>query len=340
MATKTIDAKHGGLFGNGGDGDLTVSAGTTVVLTDKHYRNLTIESGGILEIGNTSTMKIPTIHVAGTLWVKDGGIIRAANPLSITGFTANTQWHSQTTSKTTAGAGNSVGGNFQTFACSALGGAGGAGGGVTTFNGGNGGLTGSNSSYVHSWPMGLIFGSPSTVGDADAGANGAVPSGRYTSAAHGFSYWTCPRLFGNYGGGGGGGALSATAGTSAGAAGPAGGAGGGCLDIRARDVVVEATGIVHADGAAGTNGSDGVANTTDGVVAGGSGASAGGGGGTVCILYGTLANAGTIRAAGGAAATGGLGKTRTAGVDNVNAPTSNGGNSSAGHSGFVVLTQA
>lgn len=79
--------------------------------------------------------------------------------------------------------------------------------------------------------------------------------------------------------------------------GGSGGAGGGAFKIVAASIVVNATGVIHADGA---KGNDGTTLSSDG--AAGSG---GGSGGTVWIVTGKLSGSGIIRANGG---NGGAGK--------------------------------
>jgi hypothetical protein len=314
-------------FGNGRDGDLTVTNGQTVVLTTNlKYRNVTVDVGGVLQCGNDGLQQWPTVCVSGTLTVNGTvGAGYAATPNSA--FLPNGGAR-----KSTAGAGNSADTNATPFWFeSGAGGGGAAGGGDGTNNGGNGRFD-----YASAQGRLRVATVTNTSGTAGAGAVGIAKSA-YASLA--FSYWTCGRGGGQYGCGGGAGALKVAGGTNYGGKGGNGGRGGGVLDIRARSIVIGAAGVIHADGEIGTAGEDGNASNALGDIAGAGGGGGGGGGGTLCILYLALTNNGAIRAAGGTGGAKGLGKEYTAGGANQARATSDGGIGGEGSAGIVVLEE-
>lgn len=102
---------------------------------------------------------------------------------------------------------------------------------------------------------------------------------------------------GGTGGGGGGGGAGANGGGGGG-----GGAAGATIYIAARNIIVNASGIISANGGAGGNGADG-----SGAPGAGGGAGAGGGGGLVYLVTQSLVNNGTIQALAGAAGAPGTG---------------------------------
>jgi hypothetical protein len=205
------------LFGDGSDGDVTISA-TTNISRDMFYDDLTVNSGQVLY--NTAGAAVPTgqtyrIFVRGTCTVN--GTIKAGG---------------QNATSTSGSGGTSVG----TLGASASGGN----GGTTT------GTVGSSSSSRS------LGGAGGAGGAGASGAGGGAGSRTLPAAADGMprmvpsaltgATWNGNQFTGGAGGGGGGGD---------GTAGGGGGAGGGVLVLVARTIVVGATGVITAAGGTG-----------------------------------------------------------------------------------------
>lgn len=270
-----------GVYGDGSDGDVTISGGTTTLTNDMYYNDLTITSTGVL---NPNGFRV---FVRGLLTIDAGGIIRrngnaGGTPANnVTGGTAGAALSS-----------GSVGGS----------GAGGAGGNTSSPGAG-----GSNSNNGAGGSGGDGGASNDTSGDANeaGGAGGSVAyeggvvdgatgSGiRDLACARGVSYepgtGATAILRGGAGGGGGGGGEAGTGG--------GGGSGGGVIVIFAYRAHV--SGTIQANGGAG-----GAAFT--GPDADGNGGGGGGGGGLIYLVSRALTNAGTIQANGGAGGAGHL----------------------------------
>lgn len=106
------------------------------------------------------------------------------------------------------------------------------------------------------------------------------------------SYLVSPSIYSDPGGGGGGGAA------------------GGSLYIAARNIVIETTGAITANGGDGGDGGDGASTPLGRGIypSAGGGGGGGGGGGLIYLVYETLTNAGTIEVAAGQGGVGGEGK--------------------------------
>jgi len=260
-----------GAFGDGSDGDATIS--TTVTLTREwHYNNLSITSTGTLK------NRGHRIFVKGTLTIDSGGSINDDGVAGGTGVSGGTALSNLSTSCLGAGSG-----------------AGGA--GRTTTGAGNAGSTSSNCSTnnVAAQPIGGVGGGVSAPVVAGGGAGSApVPtvSQKWNSLASimsGRLYNGSSTFNGGSGGGGGGCDLTGGTGTSGN-----GGSGGGIVHIGAR--FVTNNGRISANGGAGGNG---VATGTASC-----GGGAGGGGGLVALITQTTASFGTVTANAGAIGTG------------------------------------
>lgn len=261
-----------GIFGDGADGDVTISAGTATLARDMMYNNLTVQNGGLLKPRGYH------IYVKGTLTINAGGILCDSGSDGGTGIS---------------------GGAALTIVSTGFGAASGAGGaGRTTTGVGNAGSTSSNCSAnaLNQQPQGGVGGaitSPAIAG----GTAGAAPQPtilqKWTSLPsmltartyNGSATW-------NGGSGGGGGALD-LAGGGTGTSGN-GGSGGGIVWIAAKNIVNN--GSINANGGAGGNG------VTVGSASAGGGA--GGGGGLVAIWTTTTTSLGTVTANAGAVGTG------------------------------------
>lgn len=268
----TSSTLFNGAFGDGSDGDATITGGTTTNTREWHYNNLTITGTGVLK------SRSHRIFVKGTLTIETGGSLNDDGVAGGTGVSGGTALSNITNSVLGAGSG-----------------AGGA--GRTTTGVGNAGATSSNCSTnnVAFQPVGGVGGgisAPATAGGTAGPApaptipqkwnsNGAIWSGRL---CNGTATW-------NGGSGGGGGALDLTGGT--GTSGN-GGSGGGIVHVSAR--YVTNNGAISANGGAGGNG------VATGTASAGGGA--GGGGGLVCLITQTATGTGTVTASAGLVGTG------------------------------------
>lgn len=258
-----------GNFGDGSDGTVTITGGTTTITRDMYYETLTVTGTGILETNGYR------VFVRGTCTIQAGGIVQ--NP----GI---------------AGAGGAIGGGAGTAAA-----AGSLGGG---FIGGAGiadavGNPGANATDALGGAGGA---GGATVGVVRAGGAGGTATA--PAAADGGTRHACVRVGQILGGGntpivtslrggaGGGSGASVAGGATSGG----GGGGGGVVCLIAYSLVLAAGAIIRAPGGAAG------APQAGAVEIGGSG---GGGGGLVLLAYRLLSDAGaTITAAGGAATNG------------------------------------
>lgn len=265
-----------GLFGDGYDGDLTVT-GTTTLTRETYYNNLTIGATGVLKPAGFRCF------VKGTLTIDSGGSFNddGNNGSGVT-------------------AGPALGARGTLNALSGIGGTGFNGNGI---GGGGGAATNSSLNNVGVAPNGGAGG----AGTPNAGGLGGIASTATQGQRWHGTAWLLMGRFNNgiaqafWGGGAGGGGGSAnTAGTSGGG----GGSGGGLVWIAAKNVV--------NNGRISTNGGNG-GNAAGAAVGGGGG---GGGGGCVLLVttsqaHGTLQALGGL--GGTPVTTGGAGTAGTAG---------------------------
>lgn len=294
-----VQAKGYFSYGDGTDGDTTISADTNLT-SDKYYDNLTINATKIL---NPSGYRI---FVAGNLIV-NGTIARNGNN-GINGETYDTRL---------GGAGGTV--LADGYLKGALAGGAGGDGGVATQPGsaGSAGVNTSNS-----------IGSNGANGGNGGGANGGIGGTGGTATASNvklIANWHLATLldigstgtpvkFDNSASSGGGGGGGGTAGGAGGGGGGAG-SGGGIVAIYAKKIIINSGGSITANGGNGGNG--GAANSGNG-----GGGGAGGNGGQLILVYNELTNNGTISANAG---TKGIGGTSVSGT-----PGSNGSDGTAG----------
>lgn len=287
-------------MGDGSDGNVTISSGTTTLTRDMFYNNLTLSGSGIL---NTASFRVfvkgaldISAAAAGAIQLSGGN---GGNASGATGGTAGTA-----TNQT-----GSVG----------LGGTAGAGSTATTGAGTAGGAGGGNISPQNG-------GTNGASGDGGAGTNAA---GAGTAAIGQQQYWPIRRwdttLMGgavvlNGGTGGRGGASGGGDGTNNAGGGGGSGAGGGVLALYVNTIVKSSStlaGTIQANGGNGGNGANGAAGNT-----GGGGGGSGAGGGWVYIAYNqafgpTVSN--LIQANGGNGGNGGNGTGTGLGGDGGNA---------------------
>jgi len=272
-------------FGDGSDGDVTISSSTTFN-TPKNYNDLTINASQTLSY-NGADQTNAIIRVKGTLTVN--------GTLSATGKgRAGGDGGSATTQN---GAGGSQGDTgIQSWGADLTSGASGSSGA-----GGTGGSSGAGSG---------ASGTSGVSGDlrivADTRFNDATEILRAQ-----------PQIYGAGGSGGaGGGAGGGTSGYSSGGNGGTGGAGGnggGTLLVFAKNITIASGGIIESNGADGADGGNGTAgsgsqNYTAGG-GGGAGSGGGGSGGFIGVVYELLTNNGSINVNGGSTGSAGTGGT-------------------------------
>jgi len=315
------------MFGNGVDGDVTISSDTTLS-TYKFYNNLTIDSGKYLRSAYP-------IYVKGTLTVNGALHNDGNNGGNASGLTGGT-------------AGAAVSAGF--FAGSSAGKAGANGktavGVVESGTNGTAGAAEANCISNNSSAGGDSGELPTIIAAATGGAGG-TPSSNPT-----VSYQALPYIYTLYDQSGT--KFVAFAGSGSGAAGPGRsfynatfdyavntGSGGGSgsnagnLVIFAKNIVIGASGRISCKGGDGGAGSDAIwtndSNTSATRGAAGGGGGAGGSGGILVIFYNTLTNSGTITVNGGAGGAGGQ-----AYSNGISPAPTNGVSGSAGYSGFLL----
>ena len=291
------------VFGDGSDGDVTISTATTTLSRDMYYNNLTIGSAGGL---NPNGYRI---FVKGTLSIASGGLI-ARNGSN--GGNGNTGVTGGTDVGGVAGASLSHGTLFGSYS--------GAVGGVGENSNGGDATNGGNGSAIYYSPV-----TNATACSGGAGGNGAVggtapgaggtkgtvntvvslptnlinilnfyPSEAVSMpASTTIAYYKINSV--NGAGGGGEGASSPGYGGSGGGS----GSNGGTIYIAANNFV--SLGSVTAVGGNGGNGGNGGAANGSG-----GGGGAGGSGGYIFIIYQSSLTVGTTSVAGGSGGSGGI----------------------------------
>jgi len=284
-----------GLFGDGSDGDVTISGAVTLV-RDTFYRNLTIAAGGALNTGGNRIFVSGILDIvvapAGGIFAPQNAGGSATGTLAASVGTAQVLKYGQGALAGVAGQNggtttgiNGPSNNVASTGSAALSGNGGAGGSGSSGAGGNGGTRASSGSDLV----------PRYLATSLLGITGAPLAGGY----------------GGPGGGSGGG--DGTAGGGSGA----GGIGGGVVMIFAHNVMRSSAnanvGVISAMGGAGGNG-----GTPAGGNRGGGGGGGGAAGGLVYLVAGGLSGSthvGAIDVSGGAGGNGGAGTgTGTAGA--------------------------
>lgn len=282
------------LFGTGLDGDVTISAGTTTLIRDMHYNNLTI-TGGILDTNGFRVFVAGTLDVSsastqkGSITVSVGNQTANASAIAAAGGVAVNPASGPGTLPTAAspGSGKSSGTNSSTAGQSASSASIAAGG-----RGGSGGTGGAK-------------------GGGSALANGAAKPAAPTFSAQGI-YTNFPAILGGslstwlvHGSiGGSGQGDSVNAGGGSGAPGSRGGIIWLAANIINRGASTHAS-VIYAPGQAAGAGAAGTAGT-----AGGGAGSGGGGGGWIYVIAGSLTGAqkaAALDASGGNGSAGGNG---------------------------------
>ena len=299
-------------FGDGNDGDVTISADTTLS-ADRYYKNLTVDATFVLSPAGYRIFVSEKLVVAGTIRrngndggtggnasVGTGGSGGGGGAALAAGYLATTVAGVAGGNGGTdaADGANSTGTNVSN-SLGSNGSAGGAGGrsinsaNTSTSTGGT--ATASNVELIANWHLATLL---------DIGATGATL--KFTPSA------------GAAGGGGGRGDLNSGGGGGGGAA-----SGGGIVAIYAKEIEVRPTGAIQSNGGVGGNGGNGAGGANGG---GGGGGGAGGDGGQIILVYNTYSNAGSVVASGGTFGTGGA---------NGGAPATDGSVGTAGSAGTV-----
>jgi len=263
-----------GYFGDGSDGDFTVSVSHTAA-REMHYNNLTIPAGTVYKPNGFRIFVAGTLTIAAGASFNDDGLSSTSNA-GATGL----------------GSRNYLGG---------FGGQGGNGFALTAVNFGNGtaGTAATNTSLNNTGgqPTGGKGGDVTlraNVGGAGGAATQTTPSQKWNGRAFVDGRFT-GGVFGSSSGGGGG-AINVTAYTSGTFLAGGGGAGGGIVWIAAKNIAN--SGRISANGG---NGFNGVLAVGSAECAGGGG----GGGGKVAVITTTpFASLGIVQANGGLGGTG------------------------------------
>ena len=274
-------------FGDGSDGNVTISSGTTSLSRDMYYNNLILNGTGTL---NTNGWRI---------FVKGYLDITAAQVGAI-------QWNGNAGGNALASTGGSIGAAQSGGTVAAIN-EGGAGGSGTTGNGGGGSAAPNNGNK-----NGGIGGASNAAGAGSSGSTGAAAGARSPAINNPFSRFETTFIYGvtliSGGPGGGGGPAGGGDGTNSGGGGGAGGNGGGLVALYINSIVKSSStlaGTIQANGGNGGNGGNGTAGNTGGGSGGG-----GGGGGWVYISYNYIFGptiTGLIQANGGNGGNGGNG---------------------------------
>lgn len=286
-----------GWFGDGSNGDVTISSGTTTLTTDMYYKNLTIDGTGRLACGSTSF--VGRVFVSEVLDLSNA----PAGAIVCNGIAGSNG------SGGTAGTG---GGGLSTTG----GQVGGSTGGANGSSGGSGGAGTSGSSASSNNPGNGAIGNTGGAGGAGSGGAGGG-GGNNGSVNNGLKYVNLSEHLyrmtgGSYnqfqgGTGGGGGGSGGGNGSAAGGVGGGGGSGGGVLYVAARVIKTSGSTAAACIQANGGNGGNGASRNTN---TGGGGGGGGGGAGWVYLIVGTRvgpAVSNGIEARGGTGGNGGNG---------------------------------
>lgn len=260
-AQGSAQAKPYRSFGDGGDGNLTLTTGTVTLTTDIYYNNVTISGTGKIDLNGFK------LFIKGTLDLTNAPV-DAISSNGLPGLDASAN----------------IGGSSQTAVPS--GSSGGQGQGTA---GANGQLTSGATATAIATFSGN-GGTSFTCGQGGVGVNtgGAAQSGGATTTFLMVKNFTTQFIYGTtlIGGGMGGRGGSSGGGdgvTNAGGGGGAGGNGGGVVAVYANVIITSAStsaGVISAKGGKGGNG-----GTPAGGPAGGGGGGCGGGGGWIYLVY-------------------------------------------------------
>jgi hypothetical protein len=302
-----------GWFGDGSDGTVSITTGTTTLTRDQYFDTLSISNGATLKTNGYRVFCKTSITIDGTL--------DCSGSNGNNGNKGND--NDSPSSPATGGTGATVNTSPTIFA-GAAGGNGGAGGYGLVGAGVAGGNGVANNYLIN--PNGAGNGGGkggSTSVTPPSGGTGG--SGTYITKIASAPSALNPYLAGNFlatsaGNGGGGGGdvcypINSSYNWADGGSGGGGGASGGILVLAAKSITISATGVISANG--GNGGSGGVGGNTTlynafGHYPGNGGGGGGGGnGGVIFIIYSSLTNNGSITAYSGSGGTGGTAGTNS-----------------------------
>lgn len=280
-------------FGDGSDGDVTISAGTTTLTRSMFYNNLTL-NGGNLNTGLFRVFCLNTIYaISGSFISVDGGAGTAASGASSGNNGAVTTGEAGANGAGTKGVtgANGAGGNNSAISIFAIGtasgGVGGKGGAGTNPGGSNSGTIDSTGSKPLNPDPHVLFGTLIAAGgvggqggSSGGGSGVAAGGGGGGGGAGGSVIYLCAKAVNGTGGtlsfqsnGGDGGSGGAGAGANCGGGGGGGGGAGGTailvyrylaaptIDLSLKGGTGGAGGAAGAGGVAGSAGSDGGSGT-------------------------------------------------------------------------------
>jgi len=282
-------------FGDGSDGNLTSSSGTTTLTRDMYYNNVTLSGTAIVDTSGWRMFVKGTLDISASGWTGYIGFIGGNGGSSAT---------------TGAGAAGSRLSFRQYFTDAGI--AGKAGGATTGTNGG--------ANALGAWYLGGAAGAAGAGGTGSSGAGGSAGTNNTPSILNAYprvASINFPVTLGVPPGGG----INAPSGGSGGGDGTAGGGSGaggiqgGVMQIFAKTINRSSSGSASVFRATGGNGGNG--GTPAAGNRGGGGAGGGAGGGHITIIYANLTGStqtNAINVSGGAGGNGGSGSgTGTAG---------------------------
>ncbi len=320
LTWRTVSSERFIVGGDGSDGALSISSGTTTLTRDMYYTTVSVTGTAILNTANFRVFARTSITVDATSGAYIGMVAgnggNGGNATGVAGGTAGTAGTVVAEGSLPAGVAGQVGG-------AGVGDVNGlAGGNGTSINRGAGsnGSAGGNGNRMRTATQGA-------GGTAGVRTNTAINVPRsYSQSINPFDFTSATaiqRILTSAGSGGGGGANGANSGFGGGGGGS--GASGGWVRIETPSLVLTGVGAIRNNGGNGGNGGNG--NGDSGVNGGGGGGGGGGGaGGVIVCIYNAKSGTGTITANGG---TGGTKGTNTA------AQTTAGSNGTAGNAGVV-----
>lgn len=278
--TQTIGRRS---LGDGSDGSVTISSGTTTLTRDMYYNNLTMSGSGQIDSNGYKIFVKGVLNITNAMANAIYNLASDGNNAS--GSTAGAAPTAQVAGSVGIGTNGGAGATGVTGAA-----ANGTSGAALTGNGGNGG-----------W---------GTAGAGENAGNAAGGIATYRSFRNYFSNLISGVTLVGGGGGGSGGNSGAGDGTNAGGGGGSGGQGGGILAIYANIIYRGPStpqSVISCNGGNGGNSGNGTGGTAIG-----GGGPGGGGGGWIYICYNQLAGysvANAIYAKGGNGGQGGNGAT-------------------------------
>lgn len=294
-----------GSFGDGSDGDIIISASTTLY-RDYYYNNLTINSGVVVNPNGYRIFVKNTLTFVGTGKIAlnggnggNGGDGTTNSTGGVAGGTAGLAASSTATSTLPRATSGSVGGNNGPQNGSvvnislAI--------GTSSVSGG----AGSNGFRVGS---GVSAGGTSATGTITESSNKPRTIYQAFSVLYDFfsPFATTSVSAGTGSGGGGGSYYDNVSNEDSGGSGGGSGGSGGCILVSARNIItVDGNIFIEAKGGTGGNGGNSYSGNPTQTGAGGGGA--GGSGGVVILIYNNKTNNGTINVSGGIGGVGGTG---------------------------------